>query len=217
MKYKTAIFDMDGTILNTLDDLTDSCNHILEKNGMPLHTIDEIRFFVGNGIPKLIERAVPAGTKAETQQKILAEFSEYYAAHSAEKTKPYPGIPELLQKLRRNGVATAVNTNKTESAAKVLCEDYFPGLFDFVSGGRPGVPKKPAPDGIYEIIRAMNADPAETVFIGDSDVDLQTGTNAGLNVIGVDWGFRGKKFLEEHGAKTVASDTDELFRLICGR
>ena len=214
MKYSLAIFDMDGTILNTLDDMTDSLNEILTKYKLPLHTVDEVRFMVGNGIPKLIERALSDGRSNPDFEKILADFIEYYEKHCAIKTAPYSGIPEAIKALRKAGIKIAVNTNKVEPAAIALCDDYFPGLFDIISGSRPGMPPKPAPDGIYEILKRAGMDGKSqvqrAVFIGDSDVDMQTGTNAGLDVIGVDWGFRGKKFLQEHGAKVIMMNPEEL-------
>lgn len=214
MKYSLAIFDMDGTILNTLDDMTDSLNVILEKYKLPLHTLDEVRFMVGNGIPKLIERAILQGRENPDFDKILADFISYYEEHCAVKTAPYAGIPECIKTLRAAGIKIAVNTNKVEPAAIALCNDYFPGLFDIISGSRPGMPPKPAPDGIYEILNRAGMDgksvDQKAVFIGDSDVDMQTGMNAGLDVIGVDWGFRGKKFLEEHGAKLIMMSAQEL-------
>ena len=213
MKYSLAIFDIDGTILNTLDDMTDSLNVILEKYKFPLHTLDEVRFMVGNGIPKLIERAIPQGRENPEFDKILADFIAYYEEHCAIKTAPYAGIPECIKTLRAAGIKIAVNTNKVEPAAIALCDDYFPDLFDIISGSRPGMPPKPAPDGIYEILNRAGmdgkSDGQKAVFIGDSDVDMQTGMNAGLDVIGVDWGFRGKKFLEEHGAKVIMMKAEE--------
>ena len=158
MKYSLAIFDMDGTILNTLDDMTDSLNVILEKYKLPLHTLDEVRFMVGNGIPKLIERAIPQGRENPDFDKILADFISYYEEHCAVKTAPYAGIPECIKTLRAAGIKIAVNTNKVEPAAIALCDDYFPGLLDIISGSRPGMPPKPAPDGIYEILNRAEMD-----------------------------------------------------------
>jgi phosphoglycolate phosphatase len=203
-KYALAIFDMDWTILNTIDDLADSLNVILERYSMPLHTVDQVRFMVGNGIPKLIERAIPNGRDNSKFDEILKEYIAYYEEHSAIKTRPYDGIVEAVKALRKSGVKIAVNTNKVEAAALDLVAKYFPDCFDIVSGSRPGLPPKPAPDGVYEILKRAGIDGKsegqKAVFIGDSDVDLQTGINAGLDVIGVDWGFRGKAFLLEHGA-----------------
>ena len=215
-KYALAIFDMDGTILNTIDDLADSLNVILERYSMPLHTVDQVRFMVGNGIPKLIERAIPNGRNNPKFDEILKEYIAYYEEHSAIKTRPYDGIVEAVKSLRKSGVKIAVNTNKVEEAALDLVAKYFPDCFDIVSGSRPGLPPKPAPDGVYEILKRAGIDGKsegqKAVFIGDSDVDLQTGINAGLDVIGVDWGFRGKAFLLEHGATedNIVMKADEL-------
>lgn len=219
-KYSLAIFDMDGTILNTIDDLADSLNVILTRYSMPLHTVDEVRFMVGNGIPKLIERAIPDGRDNPKFDEILKEYIAYYEEHSAIKTRPYDGIVETVKALRKSGVKIAVNTNKVEAAALDLVDKYFPDCFDIVSGSRPGLPPKPAPDGVYEILKRAGIDGKsegqKAVFIGDSDVDLQTGINAGLDVIGVDWGFRGKAFLLEHGATedNIVMKADELVEKI---
>ena len=214
MKYSLAIFDMDGTILNTLDDMTDSLNEILGRYNMPLHTLDEVRFMVGNGIPKLIERAVPDGKANADYDGVLKDFLAYYEDHCAIKTAPYAGIVDCIKTLREAGIKIAVNTNKVEAAAVTLCDDYFPGLFDVISGSRPGMPPKPAPDGIYEILQRAGMDgkseEQKACFIGDSDVDMQTGMNAGLDVIGVDWGFRGRDFLREHGAEVIMMTAKEL-------
>ena len=219
MKYSLAVFDMDGTILNTLDDMTDSLNTILKKFSLPLHTLDEVRFMVGNGIPKLIERAIPDGRENPLFEQVLSQFLSYYEEHCAEKTAPYDGIIDCIKILRKAGIKIAVNTNKIEDAAVALCDDYFPGLFDVISGSRPGMPPKPAPDGIYEILKRAGMDGKSegqrAVFIGDSDVDMQTGMNAGLDVIGVDWGFRGEAFLREHGAEVVVKTPLELAEKIC--
>ena len=214
MKFTLAIFDMDGTILNTLDDMTDSCNYILQKYNFPTHELNEIKFMVGNGIPKLIERALPEGTDKETFDKVLADFIEYYGKHCADKTRPYDGIIDCIKTLKAAGVKIAVNTNKVESAAIDLCNDYFPELFDVISGSRPGMPPKPDPAGIYEILTRAGVDGKEACFIGDSDVDVQCGLNAKLDVIGVDWGFRGEEFLHQHGADTVVKTPKELSDLL---
>ena len=218
MKYSLAIFDMDGTILNTLDDLTDSLNVILKQYNLPVHTVEEVRFMVGNGIPKLIERALADGRSNPDFEKILSDYLAYYEKHCAEKTAPYEGINDCIKKLKAAGLKIAVNTNKVEPAAIELCDNYFPGLFDIISGSRPGMPPKPAPDGIYEILKRAvmdgKSEGQRAVFIGDSDVDMQTGLNAGLDVIGVDWGFRGREFLKEHGAENIVMNAEELFSLL---
>ena len=214
--YKLAIFDMDGTILNTIDDLADSSNEICRRYGYPEHTVEEIKYMVGNGIPKLMRRALPADISEEQFQKVLAEYIEYYEEHCAIKTAPYKGIVECIKSLRAAGVKVAVNTNKVQAAAEDLCKVYFPDLFDCISGSRPGIPPKPDPTGLYEILKELSLSkeeaclPGVACFIGDSDVDLKTGLDSGLDFIGVDWGFRGRNFLLEHGAKVVVMNTEEL-------
>lgn len=214
MKYKAILFDMDGTVLNTLDDLADATNVALQKNGCPLRTTDEVRQFVGNGIRKLIERAVPAGTADEKMEQVYTDFTAYYSAHCADRTRPYEKIPELLARLRAEGYRTAVVSNKADGAVQALCRTYFDGLFDAVAGEKPGVRRKPAPDTVYAVLLALGLDASETVYIGDSDVDLETARNAGMQFIGVSWGFRGETFLREKGAGTVVSDADALYRAI---
>lgn len=219
MKYNLAIFDMDGTILSTLDDLCDSTNVILKKHGYPLHTVEEIRFMVGNGLKKLMERALPAGTSAETVQALLEEFIKYYDKHCADKTRPYDGIPELLKALRQQGVTVAVNTNKIQSAAEELCSLYFKDLFDIVCGNTPDLPVKPAPDGVFKIMKNFAAEKGiskediHAVYIGDSDVDFMTGKNAGIDFIGCDWGFRGEEFLRKQGAAVIARKPADILKL----
>ncbi len=200
MRYKAAIFDMDGTILNTLEDLTDSVNHTMKKHGLPTHDIDKVRFMVGNGIPTLISRAVPEGTSPEEEKEVLRSFMEYYTLHSADKTKPYPGISDLLKRLQAAGVKTAVVSNKADIAVQGLVEQYFDGLFDAAAGDREGVERKPAPDLVNLVLKQLGVRPEEAVYIGDSDVDVATAKNAGLGGVFVDFGFRSREFLIEHGA-----------------
>lgn len=214
MKKSLVIFDMDGTILNTLEDLTDSTNYILNKYNKNTRSIEEVRMFVGNGIRKLVERAFGEDTEKTIIDCALKDFLEYYEEHSAIKTRPYDNIIEVLKKLKEQGFKIAVNTNKVEEAAIVLCDNYFTGIFDYISGNREGLPPKPAPDGIYEILEKAKVTKEEAIFIGDSDVDLQTGFNAGLEVIGVDWGFRGIEFLKQKGAKHVVLTPFELYEKI---
>lgn len=214
MKYKAAVFDMDGTILDTLQDLADAMNYELKKNNMPERNIDEIRRFVGNGIRKLVERACPDTTAQDKIDAIFADFIEYYKTHCEINTKPYAGIQELLQKVRSAGVKIAVNSNKADSAVQILCGKYFPKMFDTAVGEREGFERKPAPDSVNEILRRFGIKKEEAVYIGDSDVDFETAKNAELDFIGVDWGFRGRDFLQKCGAKTIAMDTAEAARLI---
>lgn len=214
MKYEVVIFDLDGTILNTLDDLADSLNVILAKNNFPTRTNDEVRMFVGNGIHKLIERALPSGTDLETQNRIYNEYSEYYCQHSQDKTRPYHGIPELLKELHNLGIKVAVNTNKNEDIAKIICDKYFPGAIDYIAGGKKDVPHKPDPSGVYTILKELNIKNKAALYVGDSDVDIMTGKNSGLDVASVCWGFRSNEFLREHGSKIIFEDTEKLLTYI---
>ena len=202
MKYKLAIFDMDGTILNTLDDLADSMNHCLRVYGLAERSLQEIRMFLGNGIHWLVECSVPDGTDAETLEKVYQTFLVYYKDHCAMKTRPYEGIPEVLQSLRRAGVLTAVVSNKADYAVKILCEDYFKGMLDFSVGELEGRRRKPYPDSVNAVLERFGMAKEDAVYIGDSEVDFQTAQNAGLDVIMVGWGFRDEDFLKEIGVET---------------
>lgn len=214
MRYRLVIFDLDGTILNTIDDLSDSMNFILRKFDYPEHTTEECKYFVGNGIRKLIERAFPEGTADKILEKAFSEFVEYYREHAAIKTAPYNGMIECISSLKKAGIKIAVNTNKDEAAAVSLCNNYFPNLIDFVSGNRSGIPVKPDPSGVKIILQKYTVPLTEVCFVGDSDVDIQTGKNAGVDSIGVDWGFRGKEFLIQHGASKVVMTPDELCKVL---
>lgn len=212
MNYKVAIFDMDGTILDTLIDLKNSVNFALKEHGFPQRTYDEVRMFVGNGMPKLIERAVPAGSDEQTRQEVLKTFMAHYEKHCADNTCAYEGIKDLLLALKAKGVKLAVNTNKAQEAALVLVDEYFKGLFDFVAGAVDDRRKKPAPDGVDFILLESGIDKTQAVYIGDSDVDFNTAKNAGINFIGCDWGFRGEKFLREQGAETIVYQPKEILK-----
>ncbi|MCI5852996.1 MAG: HAD-IA family hydrolase [Clostridiales bacterium] len=214
MKYKLAIFDMDGTILNTLDDLADSMNHCLRVYGLAERSLQEIRMFLGNGIHWLVECSVPDGTDAETLEKVYQTFLVYYKDHCAMKTRPYEGIPEVLQSLRRAGVLTAVVSNKADYAVKILCEDYFKGMLDFSVGELEGRRRKPYPDSVNAVLERFGMAKEDAVYIGDSEVDFQTAQNAGLDVIMVGWGFRDEDFLKEQGAESVIHEPAEILKLI---
>ncbi len=211
---KLVVFDMDGTILNTLDDLKDTLNYALGQYHFPARTLEETRAFVGNGIHKLIERAVPEGTDAQTVEKVFNTFLEYYQIHCMDQTRPYPGIVSLLQSLKEAGLLTAVVSNKADAAVQELCERFFPGLFDFAVGEHEGVQKKPAPDMVQLALRTLGTQASDAVYVGDSDVDLATAKNSGLDGIIVTWGFRDREFLESQGADVFA-DTPEKVRELC--
>lgn len=210
MKYQLLIFDLDGTILDTLEDLCDSTNYALTINGFPARSITEVRSFVGNGIRKLIERAVPDGTDSELLDKVYVDFSQHYKAHCADKTRPYDGILELLARLKEEGYQTAVVSNKADFAVQSLCKDYFPDIFDFVVGEREGIRRKPYPDSVNEVMTRLQTVKENTLYIGDSEVDLQTAKNAGIDSVAVTWGFRDKEYLKEQGASVLVDRPVEL-------
>jgi 2-phosphoglycolate phosphatase len=214
MKYRLVIFDMDGTILNTLEDLADSLNHVLSTHGYPKQPLKNVRNFVGNGIRKLIERAVPSDTPSDTIDRLFEDFLPYYQQHCADKTKPYDGILKLLEDLRTAGCKTAVVSNKANTAVLELCAQYFEHCFDMAVGERTGVRKKPAPDSVNEVVKDLQIPHSEAVYIGDSDVDIETAKNAGMDCIIVNWGFRDTEFLKEHGAKIIVSSPDEIKKII---
>lgn len=210
MLYNLFIFDLDGTLLDTLEDLKDSLNYALEQSGCPGRSLAEVRRFVGNGIRNLIERGVPEGTKKSVIDTVHKDFTEHYAIHCADKTRPYDGILELLRSLRASGCKTAVVSNKADYAVQELCRQYFDGLFDFAVGERRDIQKKPAPDAVYEVLKQLNIEKSHAVYIGDSEVDIETARNAGLGSIIVDWGFRDREFLMERGAEVIISGPEEI-------
>lgn len=211
---KLVVFDMDGTILDSLEDLSDSTNYALREHHMPERSIEEVRSFVGNGIGKLIERAVPEGTEEELQKTVLDTFKGYYMLHCTDKTKPYEGILELLRSLREKGFLTAVVSNKVDAAVQDLCRDFFPGLFDMAVGEKEGIRKKPAPDSVFAVLEKLQIKKEQAVYIGDSDVDLDTAKNAGMEAIAVEWGFRTREFLQEHGAKQIVSTPAQILEAL---
>lgn len=214
MKFNSVVFDLDGTLLDTLGDLRDSVNYALEKNSLPKRTTEEIRSFVGNGIRLLIERSVSENTPSEIIDKCFSDFKEYYKDHSAILTRPYDGIVDLMKKLKSKGVKIAVVSNKADFAVKTLMEDYFSGLYDCAYGERAGVPRKPAPDGVFEAIKEMGADLENTVYIGDSEVDVETSKNAELPCIAVTWGFRDKKVLESRCPEYIVDSPSDILNII---
>ena len=213
MKYECAVFDMDGTILDTLRDLTDALNHALRLSGRPERSLGEVRSFVGNGIVTLLRRAAPDAEGAAFD-KLHADFREWYGPHCADSTRPYDGVVEAVAALRKAGVRTAVVSNKSQPEVRALCERFFPGLFEAQIGVTPGSQPKPAPDSVFAALDELGVSPADAVYIGDSDVDMPTAANAGLPAIAVAWGFRGADFLRSVGAETIVDSPDELVGLI---
>ena len=195
--WKLYVFDLDGTLLDTLDDLTKAVNYTLGEYGLPLRTREEVRSFIGNGAKNLMARAV--GYDHAHAEDILQSFRTYYNVHSADDTRPYQGVVELVRALREKGAKTAVLSNKPDGATKALAEVYFKGLFDCVLGENEcgGIRKKPAPDALFAIMQSYGVSQAEPVYIGDSEVDVLTACNAGVDCLSVAWGFKDESFLRE--------------------
>lgn len=213
MKYDAYIFDMDGTILNTIEDLTDTTNHAMKEMGYPLHTVEEVKWFVGNGIRKLIERAVPDGTSEDDIVKTHKIFMEYYGVHCNDKTGPYDGIMDLLTNLKKAGKRLAVVSNKADDPVKVLADELFPELFDIAIGEREGVQKKPARDMVDIALAELKCDREKTVYIGDTNVDFETAKNSELDCILVSWGFRGREFIEQFAAEYFVDRPEEILEI----
>ena len=215
MKIKAVIWDLDGTLLNTLDDLAASTNAALLKNDLPQRTTDEVRRFVGNGVRRLIEQAVPEqGEKHPKFQQVLDDFVAHYGAHSRDNTRPYDGIMEALEQLTEMGAMHAIVSNKIDFAVKALSQDYFPGRMKSAVGDDPSRRKKPAPDSVLEAMRQMNVTAEECVYVGDSDVDVITARNAGIPCVAVTWGFRDEQCLKDAGAEYIAHTAEELVSAI---
>ncbi len=209
--YQTVIFDLDGTLLDTIQDLADAGNWVCRRNGWPEHSVEEFKQMVGGGIPNLVKRFSPEGSRSSLLLACtIAKFTEYYGAHNMDKTRPYDGIPELLARLGERGVTLAVYSNKADGFSREIVEHYFPGVFQLVRGHIKGTPVKPDPAGIHAVLQELAADPAQTLFVGDSNVDVYTGHNGGLTVCGVTWGFRGRQELESAGADRLADTPAEL-------
>lgn len=208
--YNTYIFDLDGTLLSTLGDLAASCNYALRTNGMPERTVDEVRRFVGNGVKKLMERAIPGGLDNDKFDKTYADFRQHYMQHNLDTTKPYDGVMEMLEELRKRGKKVAVVSNKFYAATQELCRHFFGDLVPVAIGEREDIRKKPAPDTVLEAMRQLGVTAERAVYIGDSDVDIDTACNSGMPCISVLWGFRDKEFLLEHGATTLVSTPEEI-------
>ena len=204
---------MDGTLLNTLDDLHISVNIMLEPNGFATRSYDEIRSFVGNGVAKLVERALPNGTD-ENFEKYLAQFKDIYNEHKNDNTAPYAGVMELLREVKSHGYKSAIVSNKYDEAVQQLKNETFEGLVDFALGEGNGIATKPAPDGVWLALAKLGVSKDESVYVGDSEVDLLTAKNAGMECIAVTWGFRDEDFLIDNGAKNIIRATNELLPLL---
>ena len=211
-----VFFDLDGTLLNTLDDLAAAGNYALETLGFPAYDTDRYRYFVGNGIPKLIERILPEGSDKELRDKCHSLFSEYYSAHSEDKTVPYEGITELLDELFSDGVKTAVITNKDHIYSEKLIRKFFGDRITAVYGSRPGTPHKPDPYWANTAAYELGADKSDILYVGDSGVDMLTAANAGFESAGVLWGFRDKDELIANGAHIICSKPADLLTVVRG-
>ena len=216
MAYRTAIFDLDGTLLDTLADLATATNIALAEHGLPARTTDEVRRFVGNGIRLLCERAVPQGTDPQVTDAVFESFKRAYARHERDETAPYPGIIDMLHALRAAGVKVAVVSNKADFAVQALVGHFFGDVFDFALGEREGTPKKPDRAMVDIILEELGETTEGLVYVGDSEVDLETAANCGCDCIICSWGFRERELLLARGATTIVDTADELFAAILG-
>ncbi len=214
MNYEAVVFDLDGTLLYTLEDLYLATNHALAACGLPPRTREEVRQFVGNGYRRLARLASPEGTPDAVQEQVLSAFNSYYIVHDQDHTEPYPGIPQLLEQLRAAGIKLAVVSNKGDAAVQDLMDHYFPGTFQAQAGEREGVRRKPAPDTVNAVMAHLGLSPADIVYVGDSEVDVATAANVGCDCIAVTWGYRSVETLREAGATTLAHSCDELAHLL---
>ena len=214
--YDAVIFDLDGTLLDTLTDLTDSVNALMNRYGLEQYTREQVQSFVGNGIRKLICRVLPGGEHHPQFQEIYEGFQQYYGAHCMDETEPYPGILSLLDGLKKAGIRTAIVSNKADFAVKKLSRVYFGSLIGVAIGEKEGIRKKPAPDTVNQALEELGVERSRAVYIGDSDVDLETAKNAGMDVILVSWGFRSREFLLNHGASEdrIAANVKEVRALL---
>lgn len=212
--YRCVIFDLDGTVLNTLDGLADAGNYALSQMKLPTHPTESYRYFVGNGIPKLIERMLPENADQPMFEEAYELFCSYYNIHMNDKTVPYPGIPEVLAQLKEKGVKLALVSNKAHEFAAEMIERYFPKTFDAVFGSVEGFPKKPDPYWVLRALETLSMKPGETFYVGDSGVDMQTAHRANLTACGVLWGFRDRAELKENGADLFCNDPQKLFSMI---
>lgn len=213
----TVIFDLDGTLLNTLEDLTDSTNYALAEFGLRTRTIEEVRSFVGNGVDLLIKKAVDGALAEETEAECLALFKQHYSQNMNNKTRPYDGILELIKSLLEQKYRIAIVSNKFDMAVKELNDMYFEGLFPVAIGASETVAKKPEPDAVFEAIKQLRTSREHAIYVGDSDVDVMTAKNSGLPFVGVTWGFRDEALLRKMGAKHLIHEPKQLFEFLVQR
>lgn len=210
MRYKTFIFDLDGTLLNTLDDLAASTNYALRQFEMKEHPVESIRQFVGNGVGKLIERAIPDGKDNPLYDDVLDTFRKHYMNHSLDTTRPYDGVDKMLRDLKQSGCRIAVVSNKFLAATQELCQHFFPDTVEVAIGEHENIRRKPAPDTVREALQRLGEGSEDAVYIGDSEVDIATAKNSGLPCISVLWGFRDRDFLLSHGATTFVTTPSDI-------
>lgn len=214
MKINTVIFDLDGTLLNTLEDLTDSVNYGLTQLDYPQRTLEEINSFVGNGVKVLIEKALPAKASSKDIEQCLHIFRDHYSNNMRNKTKPYEGVCEVLKVLKEKNYRLAVVSNKFDAAVKMLCEEYFSDFIKTAIGESSNVNRKPAPDSVYRAMDVLGSKKEECIYVGDSEVDVKTAHNAGIKCIGVTWGFRGRQVLESEGSDFIVDSPKEILDVL---
>ena len=215
--YRTVIFDLDGTLLNSIGDLAAAANYVCRQNRWPEHTEEEIMGMVGHGIPNLVRQFSPADARSTLMVlNTTSQFNQYYGCHNMELTRPYEGMAELLQQLKAAGAQLAVCSNKADNFSRAIVEHYYPGVFDLVRGNLNGMPVKPDPTVVREIMRDLDASYLSAMMVGDSSVDIQTGHNAGIKACGVTWGFRSRESLVEAAADAIADPPAELGKLLLG-
>jgi phosphoglycolate phosphatase len=212
--YDTVIFDLDGTLLNTLEDLTDAVNYALEKHGFSTHSLEDVRRFVGNGVKRLMELAIPGGLESQAFEETFADFKEYYSAHCHDKTRPYEDILEVLQELKAKGYKIAIVSNKMDEAVGQLRTYYFDGLIDVAVGESEEVRKKPAPDTVFRALELLGSKAENSVYVGDSEVDIATAQNANMTCFSCLWGFREEALLRESGATYLIDQPMNLLKLL---
>lgn len=217
MKYDTVIFDLDGTLLNTIEDLTDSVNSVLNKNSYEKRTIDEVLEFIGNGVKQLMTLSLPKGTDIKLIEKCVTEFQSHYSGNMKNKTKPFPGILELLKELKEKNIKIAIVSNKFDSAVKDLNRHYFSDYIKTAVGETKDIPKKPAPDIVFKALEELGSDLAKSLYVGDSDVDVKTAKNAGLDCAAVTWGFRSRVVLEKENPEYIIDKPFDLLNICFGK
>ncbi len=212
----TIVFDMDGTVLNTLEDLTVSMNYVLDRFNMPGHRLEEYRLFFGNGVKEALRLSLPEGASADIIDEMMVVFKEHYDAHCLDRTRPYDGIVDVMRQLKEKGYRLAIVSNKIDSAVKELNDRFFADYVDTALGEKTGINRKPAPDMVYAALKEMGSTKEESIYIGDSEVDLMTARNSELPCISVLWGFRDKKYLIEQGADCFADRPEDIIRILAG-